>query len=98
MRPGLTRSEATGPMFDNPGLLDKFFEQVPLGRLGEPKDIASAVRYLAGPESGGVTGQSFAVDGGSELRRNPVLDDTVAYLYGEQALRSVLAGRAPTEG
>ncbi len=71
VRPGLTRSGATGPMFDNPAMLDKFVAQMPLGRAGEPDDIASAVRYLAGPESGWVTGQSIAVDGGSELRAIP---------------------------
>ncbi|WP_116325284.1 SDR family NAD(P)-dependent oxidoreductase [Cupriavidus taiwanensis] len=95
VRPGLTRSGATGPMFDNPAMFDKFVAQMPLGRAGEPDDIASAVRYLAGPESGWVTGQSLAVDGGSELRGNPILDETVAAVYGEAALQAVLAGRIP---
>ncbi len=95
VRPGLTRSEATGPLFNNPALLDKFVEQVPLGNLGEPQQIASAVRYLAGPESGWVTGQSFAVDGGCELRTNPLLDDTIAHLYGEAALHAVRTGHVP---
>ncbi|HEV8312441.1 MAG TPA: SDR family oxidoreductase [Burkholderiaceae bacterium] len=96
VRPGLTRSEATGPMFDSPALREKFVEQMPLGRLGEPQDIAGAVRYLAGPESAWVTGQSLAVDGGNELRMSPALDDAVAALYGDEALRAVRAGRAPT--
>lgn len=73
VRPGLTRSNATSEMFDNQAVVDRFLEQIPLGRTGEPADIAAAVRYLAGPESGWVTGQSFAVDGGQELRRNPAL-------------------------
>lgn len=98
VRPGLTRSGATGPMFDDPATLDKFVAQMPLGRAGEPDDIASAVRYLAGPESGWVTGQSFAVDGGNELRGNPILDETVAAVFGEAALRAVLAGRIPAAG
>jgi len=73
VRPGLTRSNATTDMFANQAVIDLFLEQIPLGRCGEPADIAAAVRYLAGPESGWVTGQSFAVDGGQELRRNPPL-------------------------
>lgn len=73
VRPGLTRSESTGAMFETPGMLDAFTPEFPLGRFGEPIDIAQAVRYLAGPESSWVTGQSFAVDGGNELRRNPNL-------------------------
>lgn len=73
VRPGLTRSESTGPMYQTPGLLDAFAPEFPLRRFGEAIDIAHAVRYLAGPESAWVTGQSFAVDGGNELRRNPNL-------------------------
>jgi len=36
----------------------------PLGRLGEPEDVAWAVVYLAADESSWVTGASFLVDGG----------------------------------
>jgi 3-oxoacyl-[acyl-carrier protein] reductase len=35
-----------------------------LGRYGQPRDIASAVSYLAGPESGYITGANWNVDGG----------------------------------
>src|SRR6201996_6683130 len=77
VRPGLTRSGATGPMFAAPDILDRFIAEFPLGRAGEPEDIAQAVRYLAGPESSWVTGQSFAADGGPELRRNPALGCTI---------------------
>ena len=38
--------------------------KVPLGRLGRPEEIAALVAWLAGPESGFVTGQNIAVDGG----------------------------------
>ena len=38
--------------------------QIPLGRLGQPGDIASAVAYLASPEAGYVTGQELHVNGG----------------------------------
>ncbi|MGN5476680.1 SDR family NAD(P)-dependent oxidoreductase [Cupriavidus basilensis] len=98
VRPGLTRSGATGPMFDNEAVLGQFVAQMPLGRAGEPEDIANAVRYLAGPESGWVTGQSFGVDGGNELRGNPMLDDAIAAMYGKAALDDVLAGRIPAAG
>jgi len=37
---------------------------VPLGRLGTPEDVAEAVLFLASPESGYITGQTLAVDGG----------------------------------
>ena len=38
--------------------------QIPLGRLGQPADIAHAVTYLASPEAGYVTGQELHVNGG----------------------------------
>lgn len=95
IRPGMTRTEATAPMFDAPEVIGKFIEQIPLGRGGHPADIAAGVRFLAGPESGWVTGQSFAVDGGHELRRNPDLTDMVGMIYGEKALAAVKSGRSP---
>lgn len=39
-------------------------ERIPLGRFGEPGDIASAVAFLAGAESAYITGQTLVVDGG----------------------------------
>ena len=36
----------------------------PLGRLGRPDDVAHAIAYLLGPESGWITGQVLGVDGG----------------------------------
>ena len=73
VRPGLTRSDATTDMFADPAVIARFLEQTPLKRTGEPEDIAAAVAYLASPAASWVTGQSFAVDGGQELRRNPDL-------------------------
>ncbi len=37
---------------------------IPLGRLGDPEDIAEVVRFLAGPSARYITGQVLAVDGG----------------------------------
>jgi 3-oxoacyl-[acyl-carrier protein] reductase len=38
--------------------------RIPLGRLGEPEDVAHLVRFLAGPEAHYITGQVVTVDGG----------------------------------
>jgi 3-oxoacyl-[acyl-carrier protein] reductase len=38
--------------------------QIPLGRFGDPEDIAAAVAFLAGPEAKYITGQTLTVDGG----------------------------------
>jgi NAD(P)-dependent dehydrogenase (short-subunit alcohol dehydrogenase family) len=75
VRPGLTRTGTTGPLFEAPEIHARFLAQQPLARGGEPDDIARAVRYLAGPESGWVTGQCLTVDGGNTLRRFPDIED-----------------------
>jgi len=71
VRPGMTRTDATGALFEDPEIYRRFAEEKPLGRLGEPEDIAPGVRYLAGPESSWVTGQRFAIEGGNEIRKSP---------------------------
>lgn len=45
-------------------VMGKLARQIPLGRVGEPGDIASAVLYLASDESRFVTGAELKVDGG----------------------------------
>ncbi|TGE40155.1 3-oxoacyl-[acyl-carrier-protein] reductase [Desulfosporosinus fructosivorans] len=40
---------------------------IPLGRLGEPEDVAKVVRFLVSPEAAYITGQTLSVDGGMEI-------------------------------
>ena len=42
-------------------------EQIPLGRLGQPADVAAAVVYLASDEAGWVTGATLHVNGGMAM-------------------------------
>ena len=49
------------------GFLDGFGAQVPLGRIGEPDDVARAVTFLCDPENDWITGALLAVDGGLSL-------------------------------
>ena len=93
IRPGMTRANSTEAAFAAPGALDPFLPEYPLGRLGEPEDIAGAVRYLAGPESAWVTGQFLAIDGGTLLRRSPDLTAMVETIYGHEAVSAARAGR-----
>lgn len=43
---------------------EQILSQIPLATLGQPQDVASTVRFLAGPASRYITGQVFHVDGG----------------------------------
>jgi len=44
---------------------DAIMTQIPVGRLGQPEDIAWAAVYLASDEAAWVTGAMLAVDGGT---------------------------------
>lgn len=46
---------------------EKLAQQAPLGRIGEPDDVAYAAVYLASEESNWVTGQVFSLDGGLSI-------------------------------
>lgn len=92
IRPGMTRAGGTGPMFDS-GASDVFLPEYPLGRLGEPVDMAGAVRFLAGPESAWITGQCLAVDGGNLLRRSPDLTPMVESIFGADAIAAARNGK-----
>ena len=43
-------------------------QQIPLGRLGDPADIAHAVAFLAGPQAGYITGTTLHVNGGMYMQ------------------------------
>lgn len=48
----------------SPELLQRLTNDIPLGRLGQPDDIAKVVSFLASPESGWVNGQVIKANGG----------------------------------
>jgi NAD(P)-dependent dehydrogenase (short-subunit alcohol dehydrogenase family) len=69
VRPGIVDDELMPPITAGGPLLDEYLAEMPLSRLGTVEDVADAVRFLAGPESGWITGECLAVDGGHHLRR-----------------------------
>lgn len=48
--------------------MDRVVANIPVGRLGEPDEVARVVEFLARPDSGYITGQGYAVNGGLYIR------------------------------
>ncbi len=69
VQPGIVDDELMAPITAGGPLLDDYLAEMPVSRIGTVEDIAAAVRFLGGPESGWITGESLAVDGGHHLRR-----------------------------
>ena len=60
--PGLIETDMTTVLSEE--IRQAILQKVPLGKLGEPEDIAGAVAYLASAEAKYITGQVLTVDGG----------------------------------
>ncbi len=66
--PGLVDTKLTKVTVDNPQRLAGALAGIPVGRLGEPADMAGAALFLASPLAAYVVGQTIVVDGGLTLR------------------------------
>lgn len=62
--PGPTLTPMTSAGYSDPDRLRQRESVIPLGRIGQPEDVARAVVWLLGPDSGFVSGVNLAVDGG----------------------------------
>jgi NAD(P)-dependent dehydrogenase (short-subunit alcohol dehydrogenase family) len=62
--PGWFRTEMTAPLLNNPELLSRILDRVPLGRLGEPEDVVGPVVFLASDAAAMITGHLLPIDGG----------------------------------
>jgi NAD(P)-dependent dehydrogenase (short-subunit alcohol dehydrogenase family) len=91
VRPGLTlpAEREADPALE--AMVVAYRRETPLGRVGRPDEVASAVRFLAGPESGWVTGQTFSADGGLDQGKGP---DPMDAMYGKEVMDRIRAGEA----
>jgi meso-butanediol dehydrogenase/(S,S)-butanediol dehydrogenase/diacetyl reductase len=62
--PGLTATEHTAGVVNDPSLLRQFQNRIPQGRIARPEEIASVIAFLASDEASFVNGVNLPVDGG----------------------------------
>ena len=60
--PGLITTDMTAAV--PPTVIEKIVARIPVGRFGEPDEVARVVEFLADPESAYITGQVYPVNGG----------------------------------
>ena len=71
--PGLIHTPATAGFREMTGVYQGFIDNSPMGRAGEPDDVAQLALYLAGDTSSLMTGQTLYIDGGQSLKKYPEL-------------------------
>jgi 3-oxoacyl-[acyl-carrier protein] reductase len=73
LAPGLVATPLTAPLVEAHELLEEYVENTPLGRHGQPGDVARAALFLVSDEATWMTGDLIAIDGGAQLMRYPNL-------------------------
>lgn len=63
--PGTIDTALNAEFLADPDRRRRYEQGIPLGRIGEPGDVAGAIAFLAGPEAAYITGTEIVVDGGA---------------------------------
>ena len=66
--PGAIKTPINKSLLDNKPQLDALLNNIPLGRMGTPEEVAGLAAYLCSDEAGYITGSTYIIDGG--LMRN----------------------------
>jgi len=79
--PGLVDTPLTQYQRDMPAFRDGYLANIPMGRVGQPTDIAAAVAFLASDDASWVSGDTLYVDGASLTRGYPMMLDIASELF-----------------
>jgi NAD(P)-dependent dehydrogenase (short-subunit alcohol dehydrogenase family) len=79
--PGLIDTPLTQYQRDMPAFRQGYLDNIPMGRVGQPSDIASAVAFLASDDASWVSGETLFVDGASLTRGYPMMLDIAAEVF-----------------
>lgn len=62
--PGAIDTPLDKPTENDPSKMKKLLSEIPLGRIGQPEEVAGLVLFLASDEAAYITGSTYAIDGG----------------------------------
>lgn len=65
--PGVIETEMTAALRQDPAVVARWLEDIPLHRLGSPADVVGLALFLCSPEAAYLTGQAINVDGGKVM-------------------------------
>jgi NAD(P)-dependent dehydrogenase (short-subunit alcohol dehydrogenase family) len=82
--PGLIRTRITADHFGNASVIKEYFRDIPLGRGGEPYEVASAVVFLASGHASFITGATLFVDGGQMATKFGTWKEDMGVFDGSQ--------------
>jgi NAD(P)-dependent dehydrogenase (short-subunit alcohol dehydrogenase family) len=71
VQPGFVATEIMEGIPRDSAVFESYIANTPVGHIAQPDEVADVVRFLIGPESRAVTGETIAVDGGHHLRAGP---------------------------
>lgn len=82
--PGLIRTRLTEPHFTNGAVLKDYFRHIPLGRGGNPDEVAKAAVFLASDAASYITGSALLVDGGQMASKFGTWNEERAEFSGDR--------------
>lgn len=71
IQPGRVETPMTASSDLVPGLVEAFLDNTPLGRAGQPEEIADVAAFLASDKARWITGATFDINGGGHLQQYP---------------------------